>query len=199
MPEKEVKKVLEKTLGNLVVIVGPSGVGKGTVLRKVFKDLDKLVFSVSVTTRPIRAGEVEGINYFFKTKEEFMELVKAGELLEWAEFVGNYYGTPKKYVEEQIEQGNDVVLEIEVEGAKQIKKNKPDALFIFISPPSIEILYKRLKERSTEAEDKILSRIEKSKQELQEISWFDHQIVNEQGQVNETAEKLIQIIKAKRK
>lgn len=184
--------------GNLIVIVGPSGVGKGTVLKKVFQELENLVFSVSVTTRSMRPGETEGLNYFFKTKEEFMQLVNAEELLEWAEFVGNYYGTPKKYVEDQINQNNDVVLEIEVEGAKQIKKNMPDALFIFISPPSIEILHKRLKERSTETEEKILSRIEKSKQELKEASWFDHHLINEEGQVIETAEKLIQIIKQNR-
>lgn len=184
--------------GNLIVLVGPSGVGKGTVLKKVFQDLDNLVFSVSVTTRPIRQGEVEGVNYFFRTREQFQQMIEQNELLEWAEFVGNCYGTPKNYVQAQTQAGNDVVLEIEVEGAKQIKKAAPDSLFIFLSPPSLDALYKRLKERSTESEEKIKERLEKSKQELQEIAWFDHHIVNEEGKVEETAESIIQIIKQRR-
>jgi guanylate kinase len=123
--------------GNLIVIVGPSGVGKGTVLKKVFEDLDNLVFSVSVTTRKKREGEVEGKNYFFKTKEEFKEMIAKNELIEWAEFVGNFYGTPKKYIEDRVKEGKDIILEIEVEGAKQIKQILPNALFIFLAPPSI--------------------------------------------------------------
>jgi guanylate kinase len=169
-------------VSNLIVIVGPSGVGKGTVLKKVFAELNNLVFSISVTTRHPRPGEEEGKNYFFRSKEEFQELINKQEMLEWAEFVGNYYGTPKKYVEDQISQGNDVVLEIEAEGAKQIKqKNILNSVFVFLAPPAPEILYKRLKERSTESEDKIRARVEKSKNELAEINWFDYKVINEEG------------------
>ncbi len=184
--------------GNLIVIVGPSGVGKGTVLKKVFEDLDNLVFSVSVTTRKKREGEVEGKNYFFKTKEEFKEMIAKNELIEWAEFVGNFYGTPKKYIEDRVQEGKDIILEIEVEGAKQIKQILPNALFIFLAPPSIEVLYKRLKERSTEPEEKILARVEKSKQELKEINRFENLIINEEGKIEETAQSIIQTIQAHR-
>ncbi len=184
--------------GNLIVIVGPSGVGKGTVLKKVFQDLDNLVFSVSATTRPKRAGEIEGINYFFKSKQEFKQMIEKGELIEWAEFVGNFYGTPKKYIEDQVKANKDIILEIEVEGAKQIKQILPNALFIFLAPPSIEVLYKRLKERSTESEEKILARVEKSKQELQEINQFENLVINEEGKIEETAQSIIQIIQAHR-
>lgn len=186
-------------MSNLIVIVGPSGVGKGTVLKKVFAELNNLVFSISVTTRHPRPGEEEGKNYFFRSKEEFQELINKQEMLEWAEFVGNYYGTPKKYVEDQISQGNDVVLEIETEGAKQIKqKNILNSVFVFLAPPAPEILYKRLKERSTESEDKIRARVEKSKNELAEINWFDYKVINEEGLPNKAAEEIIHIIQKHR-
>ncbi|MDJ0626005.1 MAG: guanylate kinase [Candidatus Caenarcaniphilales bacterium] len=181
--------------GNLILLVGPSGVGKGTVLKEVFKKLNNLVFSVSVTTREKRLGEEEGINYFFRTKEEFLKLAEDNQLLEWAEFVGNYYGTPRKYVEEQIHIGKDVVLEIEVEGARQIKKNMPSALFIFMAPPSLATLQKRLKERSTESDEKVKSRIKKSEQELKEANWFDHVVINEEGKIDQTCQQVIEIIK----
>jgi guanylate kinase len=184
--------------GNLIVLVGPSGVGKGTVLKKVFEKLDRLIFSVSATTREMRPGEVDGVNYFFCSKESFLQKVQNSEFIEWAEFVGNYYGTPKDFVENKRLEGNDVILEIEVEGAKQVKKVLKDAIFIFIAPPSIDALYQRLKERSTESDEKIMLRIEKSKQELKEIDWFDYSIVNEEGKADETAEKLIEIIKRHR-
>ncbi len=184
--------------GNLIVIVGPSGVGKGSVLKKVFQELNNLVFSVSATTRPKRVGEIEGTNYFFKTKEEFKQMIEKGELIEWAEFVGNFYGTPKKYIEEKVKADKDIILEIEVEGAKQIKQILPNALFIFLAPPSIEVLYKRLKERSTESEEKILARVEKSKQELQEINQFENLVINEEGKIEETAQSIIKIIQAHR-
>jgi guanylate kinase len=182
--------------GSLIVLVGPSGVGKGTVLKKVFEDLDRLVYSISVTTRQMRPGEVEAKNYFFRTRDQFHELVKKDEMLEWAEFVGNYYGTPKTYVEEQMALDNDVILEIEIEGAKQVKRSMTDAIFIFLAPPSIEVLYKRLKDRSTESEEKIKLRVERSREELEEAQsfGFDHYLVNEEGQVDRTAEELIGII-----
>ena len=160
--------------------------------------MDNLVFSVSATTRPKRAGEIEGINYFFKSKQEFKQMIEKGELIEWAEFVGNFYGTPKKYIEDQVKANKDIILEIEVEGAKQIKQILPNALFIFLAPPSIEVLYKRLKERSTESEEKILARVEKSKQELQEINQFENLVINEEGKIEETAQSIIQIIQAHR-
>jgi guanylate kinase len=185
--------------GCLFVLVGPSGVGKGTVLKKVFENLNNLVYSISVTTRPIRPGEKESVNYFFRTRDEFHQLVSNNELLEWAEFVGNYYGTPKNYVDEQMKLGNDVILEIEVEGAKQIKRSMPEATFIFLAPPSLEILYKRLKERSTESEEKIQARVKRAKDELTEAHWFNYNLVNEEGHAEETAEKITQIIQESRK
>ncbi len=181
-------------VGKLIVLVGPSGVGKGTVLKKVFEKLPNLVYSISVTTRAKRPNEVEGQNYFFRSREEFLNLVAQNEMLEWAEFVGNYYGTPKKYIQENIINNRNVILEIEMEGAKQIKQKMPEAKFIFVAPPSIEILHKRLTERGTEPEVTIKARVEKAKQELAQAEWFDYCLVNEEGQADETARHLIDII-----
>ncbi|MDX1917654.1 MAG: guanylate kinase [Candidatus Caenarcaniphilales bacterium] len=181
-------------VGNLLVLVGPSGVGKGTVLQKVFADIENLVYSISVTTRPIRPGEVEGKNYFFVTKETFKEMIEADALLEYAEFVGHFYGTPRAYVHEQRASGKDVLLEIEVEGAKQIKQKMPEAIFIFMAPPSLEVLQRRLEARSTESPDKIKERLEKARLEITHIDWFQHRIVNEEDDIEGSAQKLKEII-----
>ncbi len=166
--------------GLLIVFSGLSGVGKGTILKQLMpmEDLN-LAYSVSMTTRAPREGEVEGVNYFFVTKKRFLEAIKNGELLEHARFVGNDYGTPKQYVEEMREQGKNVILEIEIKGAKQIMKKCPDALSIYIVPPSIEELERRLRERGTEDEETIMKRISKAKKEMKDTAFYEHVVCND--------------------
>ena len=181
--------------GLLVVISGPSGVGKGTV-RKALFDMPKhnLVYSVSMTTRDIRPGEVDGVDYYFVSKEEFIKRQKEGKFLETAEFVGNYYGTPLDKVNEQLDMGNEVVLEIEVEGAQQVKKKVPDCVMIFIVPPGKEALYERLKRRGTETESVISERIEKANREFKLAHLYDYIVVNDE--VNNAADRIMAIIRA---
>ena len=166
--------------GLLIVFSGLSGVGKGTILKQLMpmEDLN-LAYSVSMTTRAPREGEVEGVNYFFVTKKRFLEAIKNGELLEHARFVGNDSGTPKQYVEEMREQGKNVILEIEIKGAKQIMKKCPDALSIYIVPPSIEELERRLRERGTEDEETIMKRISKAKKEMKDTAFYEHVVCND--------------------
>jgi guanylate kinase len=166
-------------MGNLIVFTGPSGVGKGTVVKELFQNLDNLIFSVSVTTREKRSGEEEGKNYFFRTNHEFDELIQADKLLEWAEFVGNKYGTPKDFVFEKLKNGTDVFLEIEVQGALQVKEKFPEALMIFLLPPSIDELEARLRKRATEPEEKILLRLAKARDEMKYINDFDFSVIND--------------------
>lgn len=166
--------------GILIVFSGVSGVGKGTILSQLMpmEELN-LAYSVSMTTRKPREGEVEGINYFFVSKDRFKQAIKDGELLEHARFVNNDYGTPKKYVEEMLEKGKNVILEIEIRGAKQIMEKCPDALSIFIVPPSLEELERRLKERSSEDEQTIMKRIAKARRELKDIDFYEHVVCND--------------------
>lgn len=153
--------------GKLIILSGPSGVGKGTVREKLFcmNDLN-LSYSISMTTRKPRANERDGLDYFFVNEDDFLKKIKDNELIEWAQFVGNYYGTPRTYVEDLLEAGKNVVLEIEVQGATQVKSMFPDAITIFIVPPSIEELEKRIRKRRTEEEDVVLQRLNKAKYEL---------------------------------
>ncbi|NNU94949.1 guanylate kinase, partial [Geobacillus sp. NFOSA3] len=133
---------MRKEKGLLIVLSGPSGVGKGTVRKAIFSDPNvDFEYSISMTTRQPREGEVDGVDYFFKTREQFEQLIKEGKLLEYAEYVGNYYGTPLDYVKETLEAGKDIFLEIEVQGAKQVREKIPDGLFIFLAPPSLSELY----------------------------------------------------------
>jgi guanylate kinase len=169
-------------MGNLIVFTGPSGVGKGTVVKELFQNLDNLIFSVSVTTREKRSGEEEGKNYFFRTNREFDELIQADKLLEWAEFVGNKYGTPKDFVFEKLKNGTDVFLEIEVQGALQVKEKFPEALMIFLLPPSIDELEARLRKRATEPEEKILLRLAKARDEMKYINDFDFSVINDSAE-----------------
>jgi len=149
--------------GLLVVISGPSGVGKGTVRKALFQmPHHDLVYSVSMTTRPPRLDEVEGVDYYFVDKETFLKRIREKKFLEWAEFVGNYYGTPRDKVEEQLDKGKEVVLEIEVEGALQVRKQMKEAVFIFLVPPGKKALYERLKNRGTEPIDLIEKRMKKA-------------------------------------
>ena len=181
--------------GLLIVLSGPSGVGKGTVREALFRRPDhNLVYSISMTTRAPREGEVNGREYFFVSKEEFKKNIKDGKMLEYAEFVGNYYGTPLDEVNKQLSIGNEVVLEIEVQGALQVRKKMHDAIFIFIAPPSIDALYNRLKRRGTESEEVIQERIEKAKRELGLAYKYDYIVVNDT--VDNAADRIMNIIRA---
>ena len=162
-----------KQKGILFVLSGPSGVGKGTVRKALFQRDTNLKYSISMTTRKMRAGEQEGVDYFFRTKEEFERMIEEGRMLEYAEYVGNYYGTPKQYVEEMIELGHDVFLEIEVQGALQVKENYPQGVFIFLIPPSLEELKNRIIERGTETEDLIMNRLTEARNEIEMMDKYD--------------------------
>jgi len=165
--------------GRIVVLTGPSGVGKGTLVRSLLQRHRELYLSVSATTREPRAGEVEGKNYYFVTRERFEEMVKKGELLEWAEYAGCYYGTPRLPVEQQVREGKCVVLEIELEGARNIKQIFPQALRIFILPPSLAELERRIRKRGQDADESISRRLERARAEIEAAGEFDLQIVND--------------------
>lgn len=165
--------------GQLYVISGPSGVGKGTVVSEFLKNNKEVFLSVSATTRAKREGEQEGINYYYKTHEEFVEMIENNEFMEWAQFCDNYYGTPKATVENILKSGKDVILEIEVQGAMQIKKNFPESIFVFVLPPSIDELEKRLINRGTESEDVVRLRIETAKKEIVYAKEYDYLLVND--------------------
>jgi len=181
--------------GLLVVISGPSGVGKGTVRQALF-DMKghNLVYSVSMTTRQPRAGEVDGVDYYFVTEEEFKKRIEENRFLEYANFVGNYYGTPRDKVEEQLALGNEVVLEIEVQGALQVKERKPDAVFIFIAPPSMTDLEHRLVTRGTESYEIIKERLEKARREIGLAPEYDYIVINDD--VHNAADRIMAIIRA---
>lgn len=165
--------------GILVVISGPSGVGKGTICRELFKHYGDIQYSVSATTRQPRAGEINGKEYFFYSKDEFQRLMQDGELLEWAKVYDNYYGTPRTYVEEIINQGKDCILEIDVQGALQVKHKKPDGIFIFILPPSKEELIRRITCRGTEKPAEIDKRMKQVDEELSHLQDYDYMVLNE--------------------
>lgn len=166
--------------GLLIILSGPSGVGKGTVREQLFKEESlNLAYSISMTTRYKRPGERDGIDYFFVDVDTFKEKIAQGELLEYAQFVGNYYGTPKAHVEQLLNEGKNVVLEIEVQGALQVMEKVPDALTIFLVPPSMEELEKRIRGRRTEAEDVIKERLDKARREIATKDQYKHVVVND--------------------
>jgi len=184
-----------KERGLLIVLSGPSGVGKGTVRKELFSQPNtNYEYSISMTTRNPREGEIDGVDYFFKTREDFETLIEQGGLLEHAEFVGNYYGTPLAYVNETLDAGRDVFLEIEVQGAAQIRKKAPDALFIFLAPPSLTELKDRLVGRGTETEDIIAKRIATASEELEMMSLYDYVVENDE--VMNACDRINAIIKA---
>ena len=164
--------------GLKIIISGPSGAGKGTIVKKLIQE-GQSVLSVSATTREPRQGEVEGVQYFFTTREEFQTLIAEDKLLEYAEFCGNYYGTPKDFVEQTTAKGINVILEIEVEGALQIKSIYPEAIFIFVIPPSLTVLKSRLVGRGTETIEAIEKRLSRAKEELLYFKEYDYVVVNE--------------------
>lgn len=181
--------------GLLIVISGPSGVGKGTV-RKALFDMEghNLDYSVSMTTRPIRPGEVDGKDYYFVDQKEFERKIENNEMLEYAQFVNNYYGTPIDKIEAKLDEGKEVVLEIEVEGARQVKKKMKDAVFIFIAPPTKQALYDRLIKRGTESEKVIKERVEKADREFMIAHKYDYIVVNDE--VSNAADRIMAIIRA---
>lgn len=181
--------------GTLMVVSGPAGVGKGTVVKRACELAEgKIHLSVSATTRAPRPIDREGVTYYFKTKEEFQEMIAHNQVLEWAEYVGNYYGTPRQPVEDALSRGLDVILEIEVQGAMQIKKNFPDTVLTFIAPPSYEELEKRLRGRGTETEEQILSRLQTAKGELALMGEYDFIVVNDE--IEQASCDLLTILRA---
>ncbi|MBP3936869.1 MAG: guanylate kinase [Clostridia bacterium] len=178
--------------GLLIIYTGPSGCGKGTVMAKFLPKNPETRMSVSCTTRAPRQGEIDGVHYFYITREKFEAMIAENAFLEYAEYAGNYYGTPKAWVDEQLEQGNNVVLEIEVQGALNVMKQRPDALSVFLLPPCWEELERRLRGRGTEAEEVILRRLEAAKWELQQKDHYRFQLINDD--VDETVAALERLI-----
>lgn len=169
--------------GRLIVLTGPSGVGKGTLVRSLLQRHPELYLSISVTTRSPRPGEINGKHYYFVSRSDFEQMVANSELLEWAEFASNCYGTPRLAVEEQISKGKWILLEIELEGARQIRKNFPLALSIFILPPSLKELEQRLRKRGQESDAAIARRLRRAEEEIKAASEFDFQITNDNIEV----------------
>lgn len=165
--------------GKLIVMSGPSGVGKGTVIKKLLKEDKNLMLSISATTRGMRKGETDKVSYYFTSVEDFEKMIEAQELLEYAKVFDNYYGTPKKQTLELIEKGQDILLEIDTIGALQVKEIYPNALTIFIAPPTEEVLYDRLKGRGTESEDIILKRFKCASEELNRAKNYDYIVIND--------------------
>ncbi|ARJ39988.1 guanylate kinase [Sporosarcina sp. P21c] len=184
-----------KHRGLLIVLSGPSGVGKGTVRKELFSSPDtNYEYSISMTTRNPREGEVDGVDYFFRSKEVFEEMIGEGKLLEYAEYVGNYYGTPLDYVNATLDAGRDVFLEIEVVGAAQVREKVPNGLFIFLAPPSLSDLETRLIGRGTEASDIIADRVLKAREELEMMHLYDYVVENDE--VSKACDRINAIVTA---
>lgn len=182
--------------GLLFIVSGPAGSGKGTVVNELIAKHPSLTLSISATTRQPRPGEVDGVHYHFISKEEFEQRIKDGKMLEYATYSGNYYGTPQKEVEEAMREGKDVILEIEVAGAMQIKEKIKDSVAIMLTPPSRDVLEARLRGRGTETEDVIKWRLERAKEELSLMPQYDYSVINEDNKSDECAEMIYTIIKA---
>ena len=185
-----------KNKGTLMVISGPSGCGKDTVIKEVLKNNNNLWISISCTSRPPREGEIHGKDYFFLTREEFEKKIKTNDLLEYAEYAGNYYGTPKSEIQQKLDSGIDVVLIIEIQGALKIKEILPETLFIFIMPPSMKELKIRLLGRNTETKEKAIERFKTAYKEINEVTKYNYVIVNDEIEV--AANKINSIITAEK-
>ena len=180
--------------GSLIVLSGPAGSGKGTIVKLLLQD-ESYCVSISTTSRAPRGDDIPGITYNFVTKEEFEKMITNGELAEFAEYVGNYYGTPVKSVKELIASGKNVILEIETQGALQIKSRFPEAILIWLSPPDYETLEARLRGRGTNTEDDIKRRLTAAKREMQFLHYYDYIVVNEKGLAGEAADRINEIVK----
>lgn len=181
--------------GMLIIVSAPAGCGKGTILSEILKD-DRFCYSVSATTRSPRPIEIDGVNYHFITTEQFKQLVNSNGMLEYAQFCDNYYGTPRKFVEDKLNEGKDVILEIEVQGAMIVKKNFPEAMSVFILPPSINELRRRLHKRGTETDEIIEKRVSKAESEIKMAENYDYVMVN--GELDKAISDLKAIIQAER-
>jgi len=188
--------IKQKKQGQLIVVSGPSGAGKDTIVSELIKKNDNIWLSVSATSRKPRKGEVEGINYFFLSTEEFEEKIKDNYFLEYAKYADNYYGTPKEEIIKKLDKGIDVILVIEIEGAKKIKEIAPETLFIFIMPPSEKELLKRLSNRKTEEKEKIVKRFEIAYKEMNEVTKYNYVVVNDK--IETAVDKMEAIIKAEK-
>ena len=188
--------IKQKKQGQLIVVSGPSGAGKDTIVNKIVEKNTNIWISISATSRKPREGEKEGINYFFLTKEDFERKIKENYFLEYAEYANNYYGTPKEKIKEKLDKGIDVILVIEIQGAKKIKELVPEALFIFIMPPSEKELLKRLKNRKTENNEKIVERFNIAYKEINEVTKYNYVVVNDK--IEDAVEKVEAIIKAEK-
>ena len=184
----------QKQRGELIVLSGPSGVGKSTVIAELLSNRRDIHFSVSFTTRQPRVGEEHGVNYYFVSREEFERMIEADELLEYAQYVENYYGTSLKIIEEKLQRGVDVLLDIEVQGAAKVREKCPEAVCIFIIPPSLEELSRRLRKRNTDSEDVIAQRLAKAREECRECMKYDYLVVNDN--VMSAAQEILSILEA---
>ena len=189
--------IKQSSRGSVIVISAPSGSGKGTIIQELLKnDRKNRWLSVSATSRTKRPNEEEGVNYYFISQEEFEKRIKNGYFLEYTNYAGNYYGTPKEFIADKINQGIDVILEIEIEGAANIKKLIPEAIFIFIMPPSLKELVHRLKKRGTDSNEKIIERFKKAYQEVNEVAKYNYVVVNDK--LEEAVLKVEAILKAEK-
>ncbi|MBQ7385274.1 MAG: guanylate kinase [Ruminococcus sp.] len=184
---------MENKKGKLFVYAGASGVGKGTIMKELLKRNKNIKLSVSATTRGPREGEVHGREYFFVTKEKFEEMIKDNGFLEHAQYCDNYYGTPKAYVDEQLNKGYNVFLEIELQGAQNVLKMRPDAVSIFILPPSVEELERRLRDRGTETEEAIVTRLSQAKVEMENAKMYKYTVVNDD--LEKAIEEVLEIVR----
>ncbi len=182
--------------GILVVVSGFSGSGKGTLMKRLMNKYDNYALSVSATTRTPRAGERDGKEYFFKTQESFCKMIQEDAFIEYARYVDNYYGTPKEYVQEQLDSGKDVILEIEMQGALKVKEKMPETLLIFVTPPSVQELKRRLTERGTESSEIVDARMAQAKEEVKFMEFYDHVLVNETNEEEACADEMHRVIQS---